>query len=102
MTPEERAKKLMVRLASTPWLYFEQVIASVFKDAESEIRKEFAENSDQSLRENNELRACLAHGSDPCIYCGLPKAELASCRYGFPGCARADDMTLFEDPWVRE
>jgi len=42
--------------------------------------------------ENNRLRRIIAESGMGCIYCGLPKAEMAKCPYGFPGCARADDM----------
>lgn len=44
-------------------------------------------------RENTHLRAALATSKDPCIYCQLPAEEMAKCRSGFPGCARADDMS---------
>lgn len=43
-------------------------------------------------QENDALRGFLARGNDPCIYCQLPKADMAKCQSGFPGCARADDM----------
>lgn len=43
--------------------------------------------------ENTHLRAALAVSKDPCLYCQLPAAEMARCKSGFPGCARADDMT---------
>lgn len=51
--------------------------------------------------ENFKLRSYLAHGSDPCVYCGLPKADIAMCELGFPGCGRADDMLGMDDPWPR-
>ena len=37
------------------------------------------------------LRAALAQSKDACIYCQLPADEMAKCKSGFPGCARADD-----------
>jgi hypothetical protein len=42
--------------------------------------------------ESDKLRALLAWGSDPCIYCGLEREDMARCNSGFPGCARSDDM----------
>lgn len=42
--------------------------------------------------ENTRLRAALAQSKSPCAYCQLPAEEMARCRSGFPGCARADDM----------
>lgn len=47
--------------------------------------------------ENDILRALLAWGSDPCIYCGLPAADMGKCQSGFPGCGRADDMMVRPD-----
>ena len=52
--------------------------------------------------ENDKMRALLAYGSDPCIYCGLTKADMAKCKSGFPGCGRADDMTATDNPWQRK
>lgn len=43
--------------------------------------------------ENVRLRAALAVSKDPCLYCQLPADEMAKCKSGFPGCARADDTT---------
>lgn len=51
--------------------------------------------------ENDRMRALLAYGSDPCVYCGLPKDDMAKCASGFPGCGRADDMAVTDDPWPR-
>lgn len=45
------------------------------------------------LDENTRLRAALAVSKDPCAYCQLPAEEMAKCKSGFPGCARADDMS---------
>lgn len=47
----------------------------------------------QLRAENDKLRALLANGSDPCVYCALSKADMGKCRSGFPGCGRADDMS---------
>lgn len=44
--------------------------------------------------ENDRLRAALANGSGPCIYCALPKDEWAKCARGFPGCSRSDDAMM--------
>lgn len=52
------------------------------------------------MQEGVVLRAYLAYGSDPCIYCGLDKADMAKCRCGFPGCERADDMSAIDNPWA--
>lgn len=46
----------------------------------------------EATAENTRLRAALASSKDPCVYCQLPKDEMAKCRSGFPGCARADDL----------
>lgn len=46
-----------------------------------------------AVEENTRLRAALANSKDPCVYCQLPKEEMAKCAFGFPGCGRADDMT---------
>lgn len=48
--------------------------------------------------ENDRLRWLLAKGSDPCVYCGLSKKDMAKCASGFPGCARADDLMAVDDP----
>lgn len=45
------------------------------------------------VEENLRLRAALANSDSPCVYCSLPAADFAKCKSGFPGCARADDMT---------
>ena len=42
--------------------------------------------------ELDELRALLAWGNDPCIYCGLASCDMARCEKGFPGCERSRDM----------
>lgn len=56
-------------------------------------------NIEKLRAENDKMRALLAYGSDPCVYCRLPKVEMAKCAHGFPGCARADDMADMENPW---
>ena len=75
----------------------EDYVASICASLTSAILNETPEP--EETRENIELRALLAHGSDPCIYCGLPAKELSKCVMGFPGCGRADDMLAFNDPW---
>lgn len=42
--------------------------------------------------ENDKLRALLAKGKGPCIYCQLPAEDIAKCQHGFPGCGRMDDL----------
>jgi hypothetical protein len=42
--------------------------------------------------ENDTLRGICAYENIECLYCGLPRAEMARCQSGFPGCARTDDM----------
>jgi hypothetical protein len=51
---------------------------------------------EEATEENDKLRWLLAKGSDPCIYCTLPKADMAKCESGFPGCGRADDLMVGE------
>ena len=57
-------------------------------DFARQLERELAE----ATAENTRLRAALATSKDPCLYCQLPKDEMAKCRSGFPGCARADDL----------
>ena len=44
--------------------------------------------------ENDKLRLIIAKSNLDCIYCELPKADMAKCVHGFPGCGRADDLVL--------
>lgn len=44
--------------------------------------------------ENDTLRGLLGNSAKDCVYCGLPAAEQAKCKHGFPGCGRADDQML--------
>ena len=48
--------------------------------------------------ENDKLRGIIAKSSLDCMYCGLPKADMAKCAHGFPGCGRADDMMVNGEP----
>lgn len=48
------------------------------------------------MNDNEQLRFILAKSDLDCIYCGLPKKDMAKCAHGFPGCGRADDL-LMED-----
>lgn len=62
-------------------------------------RKTKMPDEDQSelerLREENDrLRKFIAESDLDCMYCGLPKADMAKCELGFPGCGRADDLTI--------
>ena len=59
----------------------------------------YVSNIEKLRAENDAMRALLAYGSDPCVYCGLPKADMARCVHGFPGCGRADDMANADNPW---
>lgn len=61
----------------------------------------YVRNIEKLRAENDKMRALLAYGSDPCVYCGLSKADMAKCALGFPGCGRADDMTATDNPWPR-
>mgnify|MGYP003342026569 CR=1 FL=1 len=51
-------------------------------------------NIEELQKENDYLRASLANGNGPCVYCNLPKSEWGKCTSGFPGCGRADDASL--------
>lgn len=58
-----------------------------------------AETELQRLRaENDRLRRLLAESPADCPYCKLPADRMGECAYGFPGCARADDMCLAGGP----
>jgi len=45
-------------------------------------------------QENDVLRKLVAESDLDCVYCGLPKADMAKCQLGFPGCGRADDLLI--------
>jgi hypothetical protein len=45
-------------------------------------------------KENDTMRVIIAKSDLDCIYCGLPKKDMAKCKHGFPGCGRADDLLL--------
>lgn len=47
-----------------------------------------------ATKENDTLRGLLGNSAKDCVYCGLPATDQAKCRYGFPGCSRADDQML--------
>jgi hypothetical protein len=49
---------------------------------------------DRLRKENEIMRGLIADSNMECIYCGLPKAEMAKCPSGFPGCGRGDDILL--------
>lgn len=44
--------------------------------------------------ENDILRKMVSESDADCIYCGLTRDDMAKCPYGFPGCARADDLLI--------
>lgn len=48
----------------------------------------------QIEKENDFLRKILSKSDADCIYCGLPKKDMAKCVHGFPGCGRADDLLM--------
>lgn len=52
------------------------------------------EEAERLRVENDTLRGLLARGDKDCPYCGLPAADIAKCRSGFPGCARMDDIMV--------
>lgn len=66
--------------------------ADAAKMAEME-RDELKAKVERVTTENTHLRAALATSKDPCIYCQLPAEEMGKCKRGFPGCARADDLS---------
>jgi hypothetical protein len=43
-------------------------------------------------KENDILRGIVAYSELPCVHCRLSKDDMSRCQFGFPGCARADDM----------
>ena len=60
---------------------------------------DFEKALEEARQENDKLRALLAYSDSPCVYCGL--AEMSRCLYGFPGCGRADDMAIMDNPWPK-
>ena len=44
------------------------------------------------IRENRQMRMIIANSGMDCIYCGLPKNDMAKCQQDFPGCSRAGDL----------
>lgn len=57
-----------------------------------ELCNEAASELSHLKAENERLRATLANSKSPCAYCDLPADEWAKCKFGFPGCGRADDV----------
>lgn len=112
MTPEERAKHAMGTVRGMREAHclddevLEDIIAGAIRAAEGVMSKYWdmtvGQERDELRAENNNLRALLAYGTDPCIYCGLQAEDLPKCSSGFPGCARADDMMLIDNPWPTE
>lgn len=51
-----------------------------------------SEELERLRTENDTLRGLVAKGEGDCIYCGLAAADISKCVYGFPGCARMDDI----------
>jgi hypothetical protein len=54
-------------------------------------------NIEDLQRENDRLKYILAKSKEPCIYCKLPADEINKCLSCFPGCARMDDIMVFEN-----
>jgi hypothetical protein len=50
-------------------------------------------------KENDILRGIVANAKIPCVYCGLE--NMAECKLGFPGCAKADDMMIGDEETAR-
>lgn len=67
---------------------------TVFGQAVRALRQvEALERRNERLRaENDRMRYIIASSNLPCLYCGLPGADMAKCPDGFPGCGRADDL----------
>lgn len=55
--------------------------------------------TNEKVRENDHLRGLVGNLKIPCVYCGLE--NMGECRSGFPGCARADDIMIGEDAFIR-
>jgi len=59
------------------------------------LSKLCADDEIARLRKLNDLlRREVAESDLDCIYCGLPKGDMAKCELGFPGCGRADDLMI--------
>lgn len=78
-----RIRELEAKLAT------DQAILQGALDRATDLESQLAASQD----ENTRLRAALAVSKSPCVYCQLPKEEMAKCKSGFPGCARMDDLT---------
>lgn len=79
-------------ILETEWQKLQDEIASLRKELGLALQDKI-----QLRKENNILRTLAANGNADCPYCGLPAADMAQCKSGFPGCARADDMLAIED-----
>jgi hypothetical protein len=88
----EELRVALVKLHSegAPYRVFHGACAiSELMMARNHARQEIADLT----AENTRIRAALAQSKDACVYCQLPADEMAKCSSGFPGCARADDLT---------
>lgn len=52
-------------------------------------------NEERLTKENDYLRGLIPKLTGKCVHCGLENMGL--CKYGFPGCAWADDIMCAED-----
>ncbi|MDE2106855.1 MAG: hypothetical protein KGL39_57095 [Patescibacteria group bacterium] len=57
------------------------------------------ERAQKAEAENSCLHTVVAKANIPCVYCGLD--NMALCKSGFPGCAKADDIICGEDEHMR-
>lgn len=58
---------------------------------EQEYQEIMAQKERDRLRaENDTLHTIIAKSGLDCVFCGLPKEDMAKCTLGFPGCSRAD------------
>lgn len=48
-------------------------------------------------KENDILRGLVAKGQGDCVYCGLKAEDMGKCAFGFPGCARMDDIMAAQE-----
>lgn len=79
----------------------DELIAKLPKDPLQELISNLNEQIIALETENRVLRGVIANADLPCMYCGLSKADMGKCAFGFPGCGRGDDMA--NDPnWSPE
>lgn len=69
-----------------------------FAKTTKENRVFFLEEIERIEKENTILRGKVA-AQGPCVYC--KKADMGQCPTGFPGCAKADDMFVYDELLTR-